>query len=91
MSGWNLLRIISYLHLFDTKKHIPREHPKYYTLFKVREFQKNLDHHFNHLNTKMLLEPGWIPCMCIWVDGVKVWNHNKIGRLWYKRLRCDGQ
>ena len=38
-----------YLHVCDIKNQISREHPRYDPMFKVRDFSKNLEYHFNHL------------------------------------------
>ena len=49
MSERKFLQIMRHLQVCDMNKQVSREHLEYDPLFKVREFQENLKHHFNHL------------------------------------------
>ena len=49
MSGSKFLRVVGYLHVCGMKKKVSTENPEYDPLFKLSEFQKNMDRLFNHL------------------------------------------
>ena len=88
MTRRKFLWTMGYLHWYYMNKKFSRENIKY-TLFDVKDFQKNMDNWFNIFYGTIILGPVWTPYPLIWMDEFQGRNYNKIGTLWYQNLCCD--